>query len=121
MKNPADARKFQTGNVVLIAFSHLIHDIYGSFLAPILPLLIEKLGFSYTLAGFLAVAQRFPSLLNPLLGVIADRTSVRYFLIIAPTVTAISMSLLGSFSFGELTEAKNNSLLSKLISFQKIT
>ena len=41
------------------------------------------------------MAQRFPSLLNPFLGVIADRVSVRYFLIGAPTVTAISMSLLG--------------------------
>ena len=95
MKNSPDTQKFQTGNVILIAFSHLIHDIYGAFLAPILPLLIEKLGFSYTLAGFLTVAQRFPSLLNPFLGVIADRVSVRYFLIGAPTVTAISMSLLG--------------------------
>ncbi len=95
MDNTTDTQKFQTGNVLLIAFSHLIHDIYGAFLAPILPLLIEKLGFSYTLAGFLTVAQRFPSLLNPLLGVIADRISVRYFLIGAPTVTAISMSLLG--------------------------
>jgi MFS transporter, FSR family, fosmidomycin resistance protein len=95
MKNSPDQQKFQTGNVILIAFSHLIHDIYGSFLAPILPLLIEKLGFSYTLAGFLTVAQRFPSLLNPFLGVIADKISVRYFVICAPTVTAISMSLLG--------------------------
>ena len=95
MKNSPDTQKFQTGNVILIAFSHLIHDIYGAFLAPILPLLMEKLGFSYTLAGFLTVAQRFPSLLNPLLGVIADRVSVRYFVIGAPTVTAISMSLLG--------------------------
>ena len=95
MKITSDTPKFQTGNVILIACSHLIHDIYGSFLAPLLPLLIDKLGFSYTLAGFLTVAQRFPSLLNPFLGVIADRISVRYFVIGAPTVTAISMSLLG--------------------------
>jgi FSR family fosmidomycin resistance protein-like MFS transporter len=95
MNNTTDARKFQTGNVILIAFSHLIHDIYGSFLAPVLPLLIEKLGFSYTLAGFLTAAQRFPSLLNPFLGVVADTISVRYFLIVAPAVTAISMSLIG--------------------------
>jgi FSR family fosmidomycin resistance protein-like MFS transporter len=95
MKIKPDAPKFQTANVILIAFSHLIHDIYGSFLAQLLPLLIEKLGFSYTMAGFLTVAQRFPSLLNPFLGVIADKISVRYFVIGAPTVTAISMSLLG--------------------------
>lgn len=91
----ADSQKFQTGNVLLISFSHLIHDIYGSFLAPLLPLLIEKLGFSYTLAGLLAPAQRFPSLLNPWLGAIADRSQGRYFLIFSPAVTAIAMSLLG--------------------------
>lgn len=95
MKDQTNTQKFQTGNVILIAGSHLIHDIYGSFLAPLLPLLIEKLGFSYTLAGFLTAAQRFPSLLNPLLGVLADKINVRYFLIVAPAVTAISMSLLG--------------------------
>lgn len=95
MKNSTETQTFQTGNVILIAASHLIHDIYGSFLAPLLPLLIEKLGFSYTMAGFLTAAQRFPSLLNPVLGVLADRISVRYFLIGAPAVTAVSMSLLG--------------------------
>lgn len=95
MKNRPDKDKFQTGNVTLIAFSHLIHDIYGAFLAPLLPLLIAKLGFSYTAAGFLTVAQRFPSLLNPIFGVIADKSGARYFLIAAPAVTAISMSLLG--------------------------
>jgi hypothetical protein len=33
--NASDARKFQTGNVILIAFSYPIHDIYSSFLAPV--------------------------------------------------------------------------------------
>lgn len=95
MNKTRDSQKFQTGNVILISFSHLIHDIYSSFLAPLLPLLIEKLGFSYTRAGFLPAAQRLPSLLNPWLGVIADRISLRYFIIFAPAVTATTMSLLG--------------------------
>jgi FSR family fosmidomycin resistance protein-like MFS transporter len=95
MQTNPDKKGFQTGNVTLIAFSHLVHDIYGAFLAPLLPLLIAKLGFSYTAAGFLTVAQRFPSLLNPIFGVIADKSGARYFLIGAPAVTAISMSLLG--------------------------
>ncbi|MBN1516105.1 MFS transporter [Candidatus Sumerlaeota bacterium] len=96
MSHSNDTQKFQTGKVALIALSHLVHDIYSSFLAPILPLLIDKLGFSYTLAGLLTVAQRSPSVLNPILGIIADKISVRYFLIGAPAITAISMSLLGA-------------------------
>ncbi|HHE37964.1 MAG TPA: MFS transporter, partial [Candidatus Cloacimonetes bacterium] len=39
-------KKFQSGNVLIISFSHLLHDVYTSFLAPILPLLITKLNIS---------------------------------------------------------------------------
>jgi FSR family fosmidomycin resistance protein-like MFS transporter len=92
MKN---RNRFQTVDAVVISVAHLLHDVYSSFLAPILPLLIEKLGISYSAAGFLSVAQRLPSLLNPAVGLIADKVSVRYFLIVAPSITAISMSLLG--------------------------
>ncbi len=88
-------KKFQTINIVIISFAHLTHDIYSSFLAPILPLLIAKFNLSYSLVGLLTLFQRLPSLLNPFVGLIADRVSVRYFLIIAPAITTVSMSLLG--------------------------
>jgi FSR family fosmidomycin resistance protein-like MFS transporter len=91
-----EEKKFQTGNILLIAAAHLVHDIYSSFLSPVLPLLIEKFKLSYTLAGLLAVLQNLPSLLNPLVGVIADKISVRYLLIIAPLITAITMSFIGA-------------------------
>ena len=87
--------KFQTRSVFTIAFTHFLHDVYSSFLAPLLPLLIEKFSLSYTLAGLLTVFQRLPSLLNPFVGIIADKLAVRYLLIFAPSVTAICMSLLG--------------------------
>jgi len=38
---------------------------------------------------------QIPALMNPILGKIADRTSVRYFIILAPATTAIPMCLLG--------------------------
>ena len=41
------------------------------------------------------MVQRLPSLLNPFIGLIADKLHVRYFIIIAPALTAVSMSLLG--------------------------
>ena len=91
-----EEKKFQTGNILLIASAHFVHDVYSSFLSPVLPLLIKKLKLSYTLAALLTVAQNLPSLLNPLVGVIADKISVRYLLIIAPLITAISMSFLGA-------------------------
>ena len=90
-----DKEQFQTGNVIVISFAHMLHDVYSSFLAPILPLLIDKHGFSYTIAGLLSVIQRLPSLLNPFVGILADKISIRYFVIISPALTATVMSLLG--------------------------
>ncbi len=88
-------KRFDSVKVLLVSVVHLSHDIYSSFLAPLLPLLIDKLGFSYSLAGLLPVAQRLPSLFNPFIGIIADRAGIRYLVIAAPTITAVSMSLLG--------------------------
>ncbi len=86
---------FQFFNAISIFFAHLAHDIYTSFLAPVLPLLIEKLGLTYSMAGFLSVAQRIPSILNPLIGYLSDKVRARYLMIVTPATTAIGMSLIG--------------------------
>lgn len=87
--------KFNLTNVLTVSLAHLFHDIYSSFLAPLLPLLIEKLGITVFLAGLLDIIRQIPSLINPFLGLIADKMSVRYLIIIAPAITSISMSFLG--------------------------
>jgi len=88
-------KKFHLSSVLTVAFAHLSHDIYSAFLAPMLPLLISKLGISLSLAGLLDVIRKLPSLFNPLIGLMADRISVRYFVIFSPLITGIAMSLLG--------------------------
>jgi FSR family fosmidomycin resistance protein-like MFS transporter len=90
-----ESSHFQAGNVSLVSLAHLIHDIYSSFFAPILPLLIEKLGLNYTMVGVLSLVQRLPSLLNPVIGLMADRIALRYLVIITPAITAVAMSLIG--------------------------
>lgn len=87
--------RFQTGNITLISLTHLLHDIYSSFLAPLRPLLIEKFGVTLAVASLWDIFQRIPWLLNPLIGLIAEKTAARYFIIVSPAITAISMSLLG--------------------------
>ena len=64
---------FQTGKILALSIAHFIHDVYSSFLAPLLPLLIEKLSLSLTQAGFLSTVMQIPALLNPYIGVLADR------------------------------------------------
>ncbi|MCD6441316.1 MAG: MFS transporter [Candidatus Marinimicrobia bacterium] len=86
---------FQIDNIITVSVAHLVHDIYASFLAPILPLIIDKLGISLLMAGLLDVFRKIPALASPFIGLLADRICVRYFIIIAPTISAVSMSLLG--------------------------
>ncbi|MCK9398684.1 MAG: MFS transporter [Bacteroidales bacterium] len=80
---------------MLISFSHLIHDTYSSFLAPLLPLLIDKFSLSYSMASLLGLLQRLPNLVSPFLGLLADRMGMRWLVIISPALTAIAMSLIG--------------------------
>ncbi len=95
-KNQTDNRStFQTGKVVVLSASHFIHDVYSSFLSPLLPLLIEKFSMTLGQAGFLSTIMQIPALFNPFIGLLADRISVRFFVILAPVTTAVPMSLLG--------------------------
>jgi len=87
--------KFQTANVLSTSLAHFFHDIYTSFLAPVLPLLIDKLGISLFQAGTLSVFQRIPTIFNPLIGILAERVHSRYFIIFSPAVTGIFMSMIG--------------------------
>ena len=91
MKN----KTFQRDKVLTISFGHLAHDTYSSFLGPLLPELISKLGISLVAAGFLDVIRRIPSILTPLVGFIADSVSLKFLTILTPSLTAICMSLLG--------------------------
>ena len=88
-------KKFQTSNVILLSLIHNLHDVYSSFLAPLRPLLIEKFGITLAAASLWDLFQRLPWLLNPFIGMIAERTAARYFVILTPAITAITMSLLG--------------------------
>ena len=45
-----DENKFQTTNVGLISLGHAAHDTYTAFIAPLLPVLIENLSLTKTLA-----------------------------------------------------------------------
>lgn len=94
-EKPDEAKIFQTSNVVIISIAHLLHDVYTSFLAPVLPLLITKLDINLFMSGSLSVIQRIPSLFNPFIGILAEKVRVRYFVIFAPAITTIAMGLIG--------------------------
>lgn len=86
---------FQTENVLSIVGGHFVNDTYTAFFPTLLPLLIDKLSLSLTLVGALSAVSQIPSLLNPFIGYLADRLSLRYFVIFAPGLTAMLFSALG--------------------------
>jgi len=47
------------------------------------------------MVAILDVIRRVPALFNPFLGLIAEKRDVKYFVILSPAITAISMSLIG--------------------------
>ncbi len=91
----AEVDDFQTGRVLTISAAHGVHDTYTAFLPSLLPVFIASLALSKTEAGLLTVFMQGPSLLQPFIGHLADRVSLRYLVILTPAVTAAMMSLLG--------------------------
>jgi FSR family fosmidomycin resistance protein-like MFS transporter len=91
----AEEEQFQTERVLTISGGHAVHDTYTGFLSPLLPAFIESFALSKTEAGLLTVFNQGPSLLQPFIGHLADRVSLRYMVILAPGVSATAMSLLG--------------------------
>lgn len=87
--------EFQAGEVLTLAGGHFIHDVYSAFLAPLLPLIIERLSLTLTLAGSLTAFMQFPAVLNPFIGHLADKYNLRYLVILAPALTATLMSSMG--------------------------
>jgi FSR family fosmidomycin resistance protein-like MFS transporter len=94
-KTPPPDEEFHGEQVLTIAGGHFVHDTYSAFIPPLLPILQERLSANYALTGGLVVFTQLPSLLNPLLGYLADKVSLRYFVILAPAVTATLISCLG--------------------------
>jgi FSR family fosmidomycin resistance protein-like MFS transporter len=90
-----DKEEFNLGQVLTLAGGHLVHDTFGAFLNPLLPLIIEKLNLSLVLAGSLTLFSRLPSLLHPFIGLWADRIDLRLLVALAPAGSAIAMSLMG--------------------------
>ena len=86
---------FQTGDVATIAGGHAVHDAFTAFLPPLLPQFVQTFTLSNTAAGALAAFLQLPSLLQPFIGHLADRTTLRWIVILGPAVTGTAMSFLG--------------------------
>ncbi|HSF33909.1 MAG TPA: MFS transporter [Candidatus Tectomicrobia bacterium] len=88
--------RFQRSRLAIVTWAHFLNDCYGSFFAPILPLLIEKLSLSLTMAsGLASIASITSAVFQPIYGMASDRLRGGLFIVIGPLLSTVSMSLIG--------------------------
>jgi FSR family fosmidomycin resistance protein-like MFS transporter len=91
----ARADEFNARGTLTLAGAHAAHDLYGGMLGPLLPAIQDKLGISLTVASLMFPAQQAPGIFQPFIGYAADRTSRRWFVVLAPAAAAISIGSIG--------------------------
>lgn len=84
------------GIALTVAVAHGLNDAYAAFLHPLLPRIMDKLGLTISLAAVLATALALAaSLLQPVMGWLADRGRRRAFVVAGPLMSAVFLSLIG--------------------------
>ena len=67
--------------IIWLASAHLVLDVYGGFINPLMPFIASKLGFSMAIATVIvAITQICSNLLQPLFGFFADNIIKRFFI-----------------------------------------
>ena len=82
-------------SLFLITVAHFCVDSYATMLAPLLPLVMDRLEMNYTSAGLLGAIVSMANLTQPLLGLWADRMARRYLMIAGLVLAAVFSPLLG--------------------------
>jgi MFS transporter, FSR family, fosmidomycin resistance protein len=97
------AAAVQKTRLFLLTLAHFLIDTYATMLAPVLPLVIAKMGLSYASAGVLGTVMSIVSLSQPLMGVWADRMRRRYLVVAGVVMAALFGPLLGvASSYGAI-------------------
>ena len=66
--------------IIWLCLAHLVCDVYGGFLNPLMPFIAAKLGFTMALATVLmAITQICSNMLQPIFGFFADNILKRFF------------------------------------------
>jgi len=85
--------------ILAAASTHFVVDAYGNLYAPLLPLLIPRLGLSLKMAGTLAMCFQIANSVSQLgFGTLADRWRPRVLLIAGPLFAVTVLSAIGSAS-----------------------
>ena len=82
--------------LLLVSLAHFCVDSYATMLAPVLPLVIDRLGLSLASAGILGTIVSACNLSQPLLGIWADRMRRRWLVVGGLGLAAVFTPLMGN-------------------------
>ena len=83
--------------IVWLCSAHLVCDVYGGFLNPLMPFIAAKLGFTMAVATvLLAITQICSNMLQPIFGFFADNILKRFFVFWGIVLASIFIPLASS-------------------------
>lgn len=86
-----------TSAIIWLSSAHLVCDVYGGFLNPIMPFIAAKLGFTMALATVLmGITQICSNMLQPIFGFFADNILKRFFVFWGVILASIFIPLASS-------------------------
>lgn len=91
----AEEEEYNAKGTWIASGAHFAHDLYPSYIGVLIPYVQSHLGISLALASLMVPAQQMPSILQPFIGYLADRTSKRLFVVLTPGIAALSLSMIG--------------------------
>jgi MFS transporter, FSR family, fosmidomycin resistance protein len=85
--------------VGLLSAGHLMNDLYGNFITSLMPYLVIRGEISTTAAGLVLLVYLIgSSVLQPIFGLVADRTGRRAFAVVGPVWVGIAAAVIGRAS-----------------------
>ncbi len=89
-------QKMQKNKIFLAFGTHMTTDIYASFIVGMIPILTVRYGLSLFLVSVLTSVNFIAANLSqPIIGFLADKYRIKYFLILGPLFASVFISLLG--------------------------
>src|SRR5688572_33367069 len=96
MRNMKAARKTNMRLLGLLSLGHMVIDINGGALPALLPFLKSSLSLSYTTSGAIILMSNVTSsLIQPVFGYLADKTSRRWILPLSVLLSGLGIALTG--------------------------
>jgi FSR family fosmidomycin resistance protein-like MFS transporter len=91
-----DATKFNIKILFALTLVHFTGDFYSSFINPLFPLFVQKMGLTLVQVGIISgVARLLAFIVQPSIGYLADRYSTRHFILLGVLMPVVFIPISG--------------------------